>query len=101
MANEDGDTRWALEVTPVAEEDLKRLDAQVRKRALNKIKWIRNHFDDIVPQPLSNAYRGLFKLRMGDWRIVYDVDPEKQLLTVTSLTVEILYTNDSINTAIF
>lgn len=82
MDDSGSGVRWALEFTLVAEEDVARLDAAVRKRTLNKIKWLRDHFNDIVPQPLGGVYQGLFKLRTGDWRIVYEINAEKQLLTI-------------------
>ncbi len=73
---------WCLEITRVADEDLGRLDAHVRRRVLAKIVWLRDHVDRIVPQPLSGAYRSFFKLRVGGWRIVYQIEAAQQIVTV-------------------
>lgn len=82
MVNQSIESRWFFELTPVAEEDLERLDSAVRKRALAKMRWLRDNFEHIVPQPLGGKYHGFFKLRVGDWRMVYEIESGKKLLTI-------------------
>lgn len=74
--------RWRFEITQLAEADLKRLDTNIRKRALAKIAWLRDHFNHIIPQPIAGPYQGFFKLRVGDWRIVYQIEAEQWLVTI-------------------
>jgi len=33
---------------------------------LKKITWLSQHFNNITPEPLSGAFAGTFKLRIGD-----------------------------------
>ncbi len=47
-------------------DDLRRLDRAVAQRILNKLKWLTQSFDHIIPQPLTGELQGLFKLRVGD-----------------------------------
>ena len=54
-------------------EDLDKIDRPIVKRILNKISWFSQYFDAITPEPLSAEMAGLFKLRVGDWRIVYEI----------------------------
>lgn len=54
-------------------EDLEKIDRPIVKRILNKISWFSQYFDAITPEPLSADMAGLFKLRVGDWRIVYEI----------------------------
>jgi len=58
--------KWQCILTKEAELDLKRLDYSTRKRILEKIKWMRENFDQITPLPLGGKWRGFFKLRVGD-----------------------------------
>ncbi len=53
--------------------DLDKIDRPIVKRILNKITWFSQYFDAITPEPLSADMAGLFKLRVGDWRIVYEI----------------------------
>ncbi|MDJ0737498.1 MAG: type II toxin-antitoxin system RelE/ParE family toxin [Nostocaceae cyanobacterium] len=49
---------------------------------MNKIRWLCENFDDISPQALSADLSGLFKLRVGDYRVIYSFDTEVQLITI-------------------
>lgn len=57
-----------------AVEDLQKLDKSIAKRILNKISWFSQHFDNITPEPLSGELVGTFKLRIGDWRVIYTIE---------------------------
>lgn len=41
---------------------------------LNKISWFSRHFSNITPESLSGDMAGLFKLRIGDWRVIYSIE---------------------------
>lgn len=40
------------------------------------------HFDETVPLPLGGDFKGFFKLRIGDWRIVYEVKGIEQEIII-------------------
>jgi len=63
-----------VEWTEDAIEDLERLDKPIAKRLLKKISWFSQHFDNIIPEPLSAELAGTYKLRVGDWRIIYTIE---------------------------
>ena len=65
-----------VEWTDDAIEDLKRLDRPIRKRILNKISWFLQHFENITPESLSADFSGSYKLRIGDWRVIYTIESE-------------------------
>ncbi len=50
------------------------LDKAVAQRILNKLKWLTQNIEAISPLPLKWNYEGLYKLRIGDWRVIYDVN---------------------------
>lgn len=66
--------KWQAVFTKEAERDLMRLGHQIRNRVLQKIKWVQENFDFVTPLPLGGQWRGFFKLRVGDWRIIYEVE---------------------------
>lgn len=73
---------WRFEITEKAEADLMNLDTAVRKRVMEKLQWMINNFEHIVPLPLEEPFKGFFKLRVGDWRIAYEVENIYSLVTI-------------------
>lgn len=65
-----------IEWTEDSLEDLQKLDKSVVKRILNKVTWFSEHFNNITPEPLSGEFSGKFKLRIGDWRVVYAIEAD-------------------------
>jgi mRNA interferase RelE/StbE len=58
--------------TSEAKKDLKKLDSPVKKRILKKISWFAENLEHLTPKSLSGEYSNLYKLRVGDWRVIYD-----------------------------
>ncbi len=73
---------WKVNFTYEGEEDLEKLNKEIKERVLNKIIWLKNNFDQVASLPLSNKWRGFFKLRVGNWRIIYDVDNSMKEITI-------------------
>ena len=69
--------------TDDALEDLQKLDKPIAKRILTKISWFSQHFNNITPEPLSGEMAGTFKVRVGDWRIVYTI--EKDVIVIQAV----------------
>ena len=65
-----------------AVEDISRLDKVIAQRILTKIRWLSENFDDLTPEVLTGEWEGLFKLRVGSYRVVYTVSQKDQLVTV-------------------
>ena len=63
-------------------DDLKQLAVPLRKRIVKKIDWLASNFESIHPLPLSANLSGLYKLRVGDYRVVYEFDREIRVITV-------------------
>ena len=68
--------RWI----PAAKKDLEKLDPPIKKRILKKISWLAENLDHITPKSLSGEYSNLYKLRVGDWRVIYDFEPDSKLI---------------------
>lgn len=70
--------KWKLSFTPEAEDDLAKLDKEIRKRIIKKLDWLENNFEKITPLPLGGEWQGFFKLRVGGWRVIYEVNYEEK-----------------------
>ena len=67
---------------PQAIDDLGRLDRPIGQRIINKLKWLSHGFDTLGPNTLSGEFRGLHRLRVGSYRVIYAADREHRVLTV-------------------
>ena len=68
--------------TSGAERDLRRLGHSVASRIVAKIIWLADNWNDTVPQPLSGSHKGFYKLRVGDWRVIYSIDYKCEQLII-------------------
>ncbi len=61
---------------------LESLDKLTAKRILDKLSWLSQNFDNITHSPLKDAFSGTYKLRVGEWRVIYSFDVDKRVITV-------------------
>ena len=73
---------WAVKFSISAERDFARLDSTIRRRIIEKLEWLEDHFDETVSDTLHGEFSEFLKLRVGDWRVVYTVAREKRIITV-------------------
>ena len=72
---------YSLSLKPSVEKDLRALSAPLVSRVLERIERLR---DDPFPRQaikLSDAER-LYRLRVGDYRIIYEVDTPARRVTI-------------------
>jgi mRNA interferase RelE/StbE len=71
-----------VDFTPAAEADLARLDADTAQRVFLKLRWLAENFAAVKPEALTGQWQGVFKLRVGDYRILYTLHKGSQKITV-------------------
>jgi mRNA interferase RelE/StbE len=72
---------WAIEIAGPAQRDLRRLDRQVARRVLAAIdRLAREEYGDIK---LLHGTPGRWRLRVGDWRVVYWYDRPNRTIVIT------------------
>ena len=59
------------EVVRATIEDMFRLSQENAQRILTKIRWLAENFDAIRPEQLTGQWAGAYKLRVGDYRVLY------------------------------
>ncbi len=53
--------------------DLDSLDRTIAKRVVEKVEWLGDNFDSVVPDPLHGMLAGLYRFRIGNYRAIYAV----------------------------
>ena len=68
---------------PEAQADIKRLDPALQTRILNKLEWVGQNAELLHHRALhGEEWRGCFKYRAGNYRIIYQVDWAAEKLVV-------------------
>lgn len=62
--------------------ELDRLDKEIARRIVKKIKWVAENADVIEPTGLKGNLAGFLKLRVGDYRIIYQLRTPERILIV-------------------
>ncbi|MEK7209031.1 MAG: type II toxin-antitoxin system RelE/ParE family toxin [Patescibacteria group bacterium] len=76
---------WQIKFTFQAEKDLKRLDVQIRQRVAEKLHWLTVNFSLTTAVSLNNTWKDYYKLRVGDWRIIYQPDHKLKIIIVYNI----------------
>lgn len=61
--------RWSND----ALRDIEGIDHIIAERIIEKTLWLEENFDSIVPEKLHRGLKGLYKLRVGDYRVIYSL----------------------------
>ncbi len=77
-------TAFKVILVPEAQVDLRRLDPPLRTRILNRLEWMGENAELLRHQALrGEEWSGCFKYRVGDYRIIYQLDrPTERLLVL-------------------
>lgn len=64
---------WSVDFEDEALGDMARLSPAIREQVFSKLEWLRRNFSAVSPIPLGGEWRGLYKLRVSDYRVIYDI----------------------------
>ena len=73
---------YSVSFEPESIDDLDSISQVMRVRILKKIEWLSVNFEKVSARPLTGQWSGFYKLRVGDYRVIYEFDIENQLIFV-------------------
>jgi mRNA interferase RelE/StbE len=73
---------YSVTFEPESITDLDLITDLIRLRILNKIEWLAINFEQITPLPLTREWSGFYKLRVGDYRVIYEFDRESRIIII-------------------
>jgi mRNA interferase RelE/StbE len=76
------DDVYQTRILKTASVELSRLDQLHARRIAAKIRWLAENFDNLSPESLKGDLAGFFKLRVGDYRVVYDVLRDEHVIVI-------------------
>jgi mRNA interferase RelE/StbE len=73
---------YAIRLLDAATRELDDLDGSIRGRVIERLRWLSENLDSIKPEALTGDLAGLYKLRAGDYRVVYGILRQEQTIVV-------------------
>ncbi len=73
---------YQIYILPKAIEDLSKIDKAIAQRVTDKLAWLSDNIEIIPLLPLGGSFSGFYKLKVGDWRVIYEVNHNEKLITV-------------------
>jgi mRNA interferase RelE/StbE len=67
---------------PNALDALSKLDKSIVKRIINRIEWFSENIGNSSPIPLKSKLSGFYKLRIGDWRVIYEISKKAETIFI-------------------
>jgi mRNA interferase RelE/StbE len=64
---------YSVRLLKTASKELEKLDRTVAKRIIDRLEWLSSNLDSTKLFPLKGELRGLYKLREGSHRIIFEV----------------------------
>ena len=76
---------YIVEYEPEALADLEKLTQVMQDRIFRKIYWLAENFEQVNPEALTGSLAGFYKLRVGDYRVIYDFSTEEKIITIDKI----------------
>jgi mRNA interferase RelE/StbE len=73
---------YRVSFTPKALEQMGVLNKSVAQQVLKKLRWMAENFAQATHLPLTGNLKGIFKLRVGDYRALYTFDEKDAVIVV-------------------
>ena len=76
---------YRIRILQAASADLARLDQPIARRIVGRIRWLGENLENIRPQPLAGDLAGFYKLRVGDYRVVYEILHKERVILIHAI----------------
>jgi mRNA interferase RelE/StbE len=76
---------YHVRILKAASRDLAHLDKPVGRRIVERINWLAGNLDVIQPEALTGDLTGFYKLRVGDYRVIYEVVHSEKTIMIHAI----------------
>lgn len=73
---------YRILILDAATRGLARLAKPVSRRIVERIHWLAGNLDTIRLEALTGDLAGLYKLRVGDYRVIYEILQDEQTIVI-------------------
>lgn len=76
---------YRVRLLDAASKGLAKVDKPVARRIVDRMEWLAENLTDTNLEALTEEFEGLFKLRVGDYRVVYELIHEEKLIMIHAI----------------
>jgi len=76
---------YRVRILDAATRELARLDKPLGRRIVERITWLATNLDAIRPEALTGELAGFYKLRVGDYRVIYEILHAEQTVLIHAI----------------
>ena len=73
---------YTVELSDEAIKDLERLDPSAERLVTNRLNWLGENAESVNHRALTGRWAGFYRLRAGNYRVLYSIDRENRRLVV-------------------
>jgi mRNA interferase RelE/StbE len=73
---------YSVRILDGARQELAKLDKAVGRRIVKRVSWLAEHLEDVKPEVLTGELANLFKLRVGAYRVLYEILRDERLIVI-------------------
>lgn len=73
---------YSVRLLKAATRELNRIDKPTANRIVRRLRWLAENIEDVRHEALKGPLSGLYKLREGDYRIVYELLRDEKTIIV-------------------
>jgi mRNA interferase RelE/StbE len=76
---------YRVRLLDTASKNLAKFDKPVAQRIVERVHWLAENVADADLEALTGDFEGLFKLRVGDYRVVYELIHGEELIMIHAI----------------
>ena len=76
---------YHIRILDSAASELEGLDKPIGRRVIKRIYWLAANLDDIKLETLTGDLAGFYKLRVGDYRVLYEALVDEQSIVIHAI----------------
>ena len=73
---------YQVRIQDSAARELAQPDRQIARRIVKRLRWLAANVEAVKPDALGGDLAGLYKLRVGDYRVAYEILHSQQVIVV-------------------
>ncbi|MFN2292176.1 MAG: type II toxin-antitoxin system RelE family toxin [Anaerolineae bacterium] len=73
---------YQVRILEAAARQLASLDPAVARRIVKRVRWLAQNLEEIQLEALAGDLAGLYKLRIGDYRVIYEILHADQIIVI-------------------
>ena len=76
---------YQVHILDEAARELEQLDKSIYNRIVQKIRWLAANFEQIKIEKLRGDLAEFYKLRVGDYRIIYEIIHSEKIIIIHAI----------------